>query len=295
MESHTQYVYLLQIREFVNSSTPVYKIGRTKQNNLDRFNSYPKGSILLYQRYCKDCLGCEYEIIALFDKKYKKRKEYGNEYFEGDCDEMIDDIHSIVKNLNNTHDGNKKEVKNKYKNIDVKTKVLYEKSGDTIPLTNTVCVQPNADGVVEANPQTPVILTPDAVVSEFPNEPNVGVKPLENTVYATDKTEGGDQDNLRPKLRTHCKYRFSCEKCSYFTNIKSCFHKHIASTNHIEYDKRNFRFECKKCNKKYETQSGLWKHKQFCEIEEVKPYIIEERDLTNIVSSIILQIKERNK
>jgi hypothetical protein len=37
-----QYIYLLQTREFINSNLPVYKVGKTKQLNNLRFNSYPK-------------------------------------------------------------------------------------------------------------------------------------------------------------------------------------------------------------------------------------------------------------
>jgi hypothetical protein len=50
----SQYVYLLQTREFINSNLPVYKIGKTKQTNNLRFNSYPKGSKLFVQLCCRE-------------------------------------------------------------------------------------------------------------------------------------------------------------------------------------------------------------------------------------------------
>ncbi len=40
-----EYIYLIQEREFINSKQPIYKIGRTKQNNYKRFEQYPKGII----------------------------------------------------------------------------------------------------------------------------------------------------------------------------------------------------------------------------------------------------------
>ena len=89
-----QYVYLLQEREFVNNKKQVYKIGKTKQPNLLRFNSYPKGSVLIQQFYCNDCDEIETQIITLFNTKYKLRK--GREYFEGNFKEMIFDIYKII-------------------------------------------------------------------------------------------------------------------------------------------------------------------------------------------------------
>ena len=43
----TQYIYLLQEREFIKTKEPIYKIGKTKQVNNKRFGQYPKGSVLL--------------------------------------------------------------------------------------------------------------------------------------------------------------------------------------------------------------------------------------------------------
>ena len=51
----TNYIYLLHEREHIRTSENVYKVGMTRQSNLDRFNNYPKGSILLFQMECIDC------------------------------------------------------------------------------------------------------------------------------------------------------------------------------------------------------------------------------------------------
>jgi len=92
----TQYIYLLQEREFVNSNKNVYKIGKTTQTNTKRFSQYPKGSILLLQIICINCNNCEKQIIQLFTQKYKLRKDIGNEYFEGNHHGMIADFFEIV-------------------------------------------------------------------------------------------------------------------------------------------------------------------------------------------------------
>ena len=93
-------IYLLQEREFINSNENIYKIGRTKQANIQRFNQYPKGSKLLLHIVCDDCDILETELIRDFKNKYIHRKDIGNEYFEGDYKEMIKDIYNKIPNLN---------------------------------------------------------------------------------------------------------------------------------------------------------------------------------------------------
>ena len=91
-------IYLIQEREFINSGENVYKIGKTKQDNLKRFKQYPKGSKLLLQQICDDCDKLEKELIADFKNKFIHRKDIGNEYFEGDYKEMLKDIHNKITN-----------------------------------------------------------------------------------------------------------------------------------------------------------------------------------------------------
>lgn len=92
------YIYLLHTREFINAKKNIYKVGKTSKENLCRFNQYPKGSKLLLQTICSNCNICESKILKIFNKKFIKAKEIGNEYFEGNYLEMIDIINTIVKN-----------------------------------------------------------------------------------------------------------------------------------------------------------------------------------------------------
>lgn len=93
----TNYIYLLQEREFIKTKENVYKIGRTKKENYKRFHQYPKGSVLLFQMICNNCENIENQIIKIFNKNFKKRKDIGNEYFEGEYQIMIDIAYSIIK------------------------------------------------------------------------------------------------------------------------------------------------------------------------------------------------------
>lgn len=118
----TNYIYLLQLREFVKTKENVYKVGRTTQENHKRFAQYPKGSVLLFQMICNDCVRIEKDVLEKFRQNFKQRKDLGNEYFEGDYKNMIDVIYLIVK-----EEGKKCVNENKVKVVDEnKLKVVDE-------------------------------------------------------------------------------------------------------------------------------------------------------------------------
>ena len=96
----TQYIYLLQEREFIRTNDNVYKVGMTTKENYKRFRQYPKGSVLLYQMICNNCKNIEKLVLKKFKDTFKQRKDIGNEYFEGDYKDMIHIIYLIIKDEN---------------------------------------------------------------------------------------------------------------------------------------------------------------------------------------------------
>jgi hypothetical protein len=99
-------IYLLKTHLKTENDEYLYKIGRTTQQHLIRLSDYPKTYKLILTRACIDCIYVENKIIKLFTKKYKK--EFKNEYFIGDENEMINDINEIINdqqdnNSNNNH------------------------------------------------------------------------------------------------------------------------------------------------------------------------------------------------
>ena len=102
-----QYIYLLKEREFLKTNEEIYKIGKTKQKNLDRFKQYPKSSILIFQILCEDCDNLERRLIKLFKKNYIHSNKIGAEYFQGDYKSMIKDIYRIVSEECNEAEKNK--------------------------------------------------------------------------------------------------------------------------------------------------------------------------------------------
>lgn len=95
--NNNEFIYLLQEREFIKTNEPIYKIGKTKQEKLKRIKSYPNGSELLFYIICNNCDEIEKTIINKFKGHFIHKKEFGNEYFMGDYNLMIDTIYNIIK------------------------------------------------------------------------------------------------------------------------------------------------------------------------------------------------------
>jgi len=95
----TEYIYLLQLlrkRDVIKTKEYIYKIGKTKQENIKRIGNYENDSILVCQIKCNDCDKLEKVLITLFEEKYELQKDIGNEYFKGNCDDMRDDIYNYI-------------------------------------------------------------------------------------------------------------------------------------------------------------------------------------------------------
>jgi len=93
-----------------NLNENIYKIGKTKQENLKRFSNYPKGSKLLLQIICNDCSYYEKQLLQKFKSNYELQLDIGYEYFKGNYKKMIKDIYEIVNDtnddINHTYDIN---------------------------------------------------------------------------------------------------------------------------------------------------------------------------------------------
>ena len=75
--------------EGVKTKENVFKVGMTTKQNHERFNQYPKGSILLFQMICENCKKMENQIITSFKEKFTQQKDIGTEYFKGNYKNMI--------------------------------------------------------------------------------------------------------------------------------------------------------------------------------------------------------------
>lgn len=85
-------VYFIQPSELVGTNR--YKIGCSKQNNLNRCRSYRKGSRYICIQECQNPLTAESKIKQFFSRYHTLIA--GREYFEGDETDMLYDFMRIV-------------------------------------------------------------------------------------------------------------------------------------------------------------------------------------------------------
>jgi nucleoside 2-deoxyribosyltransferase len=85
-----EYIYIVHISECVNRQQSIYKLGKTKQSPKKRFDSYPKGSIVVLLVQVDNCDKAEIELKKQFNENFRRADEHGIEYFEGSISKMIE-------------------------------------------------------------------------------------------------------------------------------------------------------------------------------------------------------------
>ena len=94
-------IYLMHTRECLNANLLIYKLGRS--HTLDkRIKQYPNGSSIICALPCNKSIICEQLLLDIFKKDFIHKKNYGNEYFEGNYELMVQSIIKILYNTNIT-------------------------------------------------------------------------------------------------------------------------------------------------------------------------------------------------
>lgn len=89
------YLYLIHLREFINSNENVYKFGRTSDVYF-RCKNYPKGSKVVFCVEVSDQVKAEHELIEMLSTQFEQRTDLGREYFQGDWYSIAQVIFSHV-------------------------------------------------------------------------------------------------------------------------------------------------------------------------------------------------------
>lgn len=86
--------------------------------------------------------------------------------------------------------------------------------------------------------------------------------------------------------------KFNCFKCNICFSNKSNMNKHMQSRGHLirclPDDVENERkYQCKVCNRKYNSQSSLWKHNQKCKKEDKVVFLTKEiEELKSVINEM---------
>jgi hypothetical protein len=131
------YIYLIHTRASLNINENVYKIGKTN-DFAKRVSGYDKGSKPIMVLYVKNCDIFEKSLIEIFNVKFVKRCDYGNEYFEGDLSKMIEIIMEKFQELNMCYSNTEEEeyIEKNNQEIFVKKRNLLQKTLNKINENN---------------------------------------------------------------------------------------------------------------------------------------------------------------
>ena len=95
-------IYVVYAREFARLGEKVFKVGMTT-DVYNRVNDYPKGSQFVAFRQCAVGVAelgwAETKVLADLrgDQRFRCCTEFGREYFEGDCGELVAAVHSSLE------------------------------------------------------------------------------------------------------------------------------------------------------------------------------------------------------
>lgn len=106
-------IYICIEREFINN--PIYKIGHTQNHDINKYIKarYPKNTKLCYHRKTNDSKICEKILIKYCDITCHKRKDIGNEYYEGNISYIHRLVDKIIDGGDYVSELNKIEIKHK--------------------------------------------------------------------------------------------------------------------------------------------------------------------------------------
>jgi hypothetical protein len=272
----TQYIYLIHTREFYNHDEFVYKIGKTKKLNFHRFNQYPRGSVLLFQTNCNDCDICETKILKLFNSKYKRRKDIGLEYFEGDYKQMKKDICNIVDNNVDVKVEEKIEKKeeqkietkivkgyNEYKlsSEQIKEKVIINKLLEKVE--ELVDKVENIEKVVEIN---------EVVNTKIIDNINKITKEKQKRKVVENK-----DDKIIDRTCNKCNtiFNYPCNLIVHLKNSARCKNTEMQINDFVSNNIKKYKvnFICENCNETFTRKLSLQRHVHKSSCNKVKSHI----------------------
>ena len=256
----TNYIYLLHEREHIRLSENVYKVGMTRQPNLERFHNYPKGSILLFQMECMDCKLIESIVLQVFKERFDKCGFYGNEYFCGNKKTMMDIIYIIIVNEDK----------------------IRECTTDRIKYIETILKQHNILDKVTTN--------------EHIETTNEHIE----TINENSDTTIENKDNKPKQYHCDkCDY-YTSRSFNYVKHIMTDKHKlrsenttKVCISSPPESSNGSSGYRCPNCDRKYMAKRSLWRHSKQCQSSSKSD--IFDKAMFNIFKSTIVKLCNSHK
>ena len=256
------YLYLLQTRESIKLNESIYKIGRTKQEGLKRFEQYPNGSELILHIKCDNCVEKEKIIKDLFKTKFKQVTEYGTEYFMGDVEQMMIHVLSIAKGyiFNTTSADNVQQTKTQFDGTQEKSKIAE------ILINKGIILQTTADDISHTTINQTIILPKNNSSSDNNQE-----------ILLCKETNNKNNES---------ESKFVCEICNMSYKTQNGLYKHNKKYHPTEPPKKTYLCEC--CPRVFKSRQSKWFHMQKCKEINSKKISLEEKvnQLTEKVNTL---------
>ena len=112
------------------------------------------------------------------------------------------------------------------------------------------------------------------------------------------------RNNFIPKNPEILKKKYECKCCDYFTDSKKDYNKHLLTAKHKksllaiesnEFVPKNPEIKfyiCKKCDRNFKSQSGLWRHSKTCNFEECQEIKEEQKSKSSTDETLISLFKQ---
>lgn len=246
------YIYLLQTRESYNKGESVYKLGRTTRGDLGRFNQYPKGSLLWLHIRCFDELEMEKVLLTAFRERFTQHLPYGNEYFNGNVEEMTNLIcmsigyachapTSIVKHERTIHQ--------------TQARIAELEASLQIRESELATIKDDMERMKKERPITP-LCEPEIKVDDDVNNDN-------NSEVLLVDSNRADNCSMNVFRISQNKNNKTCSKCLKLFSRKEHMRTHERNCDGFH------KLQCKICYKVFKTQQGKWKHSNKVKCEPV--------------------------
>ena len=228
----TNYIYLLHEREHIRLSENVYKVGMTRQPNLERFNNYPKGSILLFQMECINCKFIESIVLQAFKDRFEKCCFYGNEYFRGNKKDMMEIIYLIIANEDKIRE----------------------------------CTRDRSNYIESILKEHNIV---DKETTDETSETTI--ENTETTIENTETTIENKDNNQKQYHCDKCDY-YTSRSFNYVKHIRTDKHKlrsehttKVCNSSPPESSNGSSGYRCPNCDRKYMAKRSLWRHSKQCQ------------------------------
>jgi len=228
------FIYLIQLREFIenNDKKNIYKIGKTKQPNYKRYSSYANGSVIMLHINCIDCDAAEKTIINIFKQKYIHKHQYGNEYFEGNCQSMIMDIINVVR-------------ENKISEV--------KKTSDVIELSDDICEISKIESDL-AKKRSEHNIIPHKI-----NETTKTIFSSDDKILKHVEKKISRVEKINQKTN-----KLTCNKCGHKFGRQYHLDKHLENKS---CKTRNYK--CRHCDMMFTTDNSMYRHmKHNCNVKK---------------------------